>query len=238
MTHHLTKLTLFLCLSIALACSSGGGDNSKSDETPIPNLAQWEANMITYGELLAARLQDPNYDPEFKLADTYYDAQWTFFQIGDYTGDSRWYTYAQAAELTYRDSYLIPNDAFLPGYWLFPHGLAEDALRTGDEVSKTALNGIATNGAYARDTTDPSETISAEFSRETAYAIHTYLQTERLGAARRERLTLLVDHALGHFDQWFGTRNADYVRPFMVGISAHALIAYYNQVSSDGRILE
>jgi hypothetical protein len=170
------------------------------------------------------------------LAATYYDAAWVFYQIGDYLGDPSWNDCAEAAEATYRDRYVLPNNGAIPGYWNFSRGLAEDFLRTGDERSRKAVVLLARNGAFARDSTRLEETVSSEMSRETAYAISAYLNAEEVGEPSRTRLTLLVDHALGHLDQWFQSGTAPYIRPFMVALTAQALIQYSERYE-DERIL-
>jgi len=45
----------------------------------------------------------------------------------------------------------------------------------------------------------------------------------------------MINQALGHIDQWFISKTAAYTRPFMVGITAQALIQAYN-VTQDSRI--
>lgn len=94
---------------------------------------------------------------------------------------------------------------------------------------------IAHTAAFATDATPLPATESSELSREVAYTILSYLDAERLGEARRGRLTLLVKQALGHLDEWFVNGKAPYVRPFMVGLTAQALIAYY-EAAPDERI--
>src|SRR5207302_6734489 len=99
---------------------------------------------------------------------------------------------------------VLPNKGKVPGYWNFTHGLTMDYLRTGDEASKTAVILLSENAAYAADSTEPAWTQSAVRSREVAYAIMSYINAEQVGARPRPRLSRLVDHALGHLDQWFG----------------------------------
>lgn len=192
--------------------------------------------MKSYGATHCQLLKNSGATFDTLLAATYYDAEWVYYRIGDYTGDPSWYSCATAAEAVYRDRYVIPNNGAVPGYWNFTHGLALDFIRNGDSTSKNAVNLLATNAAYARDTTALSETVSADFSREVAYTIMAYLNAERLGAPRRARLSTMVDHALGHLNQWFGSKTAPYVRPFMVGLTAHALLSWY-EVSGDSRVI-
>jgi hypothetical protein len=63
-----------------------------------------------------------------------------------------------------------------------------------------------------------------------------YLNAENVGEPRRVRLKLLIDHALGHLNQWFVASSAEYVKSFMVGLSSHALISA-QEATGDTRIL-
>jgi hypothetical protein len=78
-------------------------------------------------------------------------------------------------------------------------------------------------------------TADSSASREVAYAIMAYLNAEAAGEQRRARLADMVNQALGHIDQWFISKSAHYVRPFMVGITMQALIQAYD-ATHDSRI--
>lgn len=190
--------------------------------------------MVSEGRALCQRVGGQE-NSEQALADVYYDAERVFFQIADYTGDRSWETCAQRAEAIYRDRYVLPNGGAVPGHWNFTRGLATDYLRNKDDVSKRAVVLLAENAAFARDGTPLPWTAPASHSREVAYAIMSYLDAERTGAARRPRLRPLVDQALGHMDQWFRARPTPVITPFMVGLTAEALIAYYER-TPDPRI--
>jgi hypothetical protein len=216
--------------------------------TAIPSLAQWESNMTRYGNTHCQTIQT---DPAGQLAATYYDAQHVYLQIGDYTGDSTWKACAQAARTSYRDDWVIPNKGGVPGYWNFTQGLTKDYLRSGDAQSKNAVLFLSNNAAFASGGTPFSYIIGAELSRETAYAINSYLNAEKVGAPARARLDAYVDVALGHLDQWFVSKTYRcpsvetcgggaqpgnyYIQPFMVGLTAEALIGYYEK-TNDPRI--
>jgi hypothetical protein len=78
-----------------------------------------------------------------------------------------------------------------------------------------------------------------------------HLNAEALGQPRRARMVQLADHALGHIDQWFISKTSRaklrgfdgpaqaagqyYIQPFMVGVTAQALIQYW-EVTKDGRV--
>jgi hypothetical protein len=202
----------------------------------IPELALWESHMTQYGRIHCAGLSDPRKTSDEKLAATYYDAQWVYYQIGDYTKDGTWHSCAEEARAIYRDRYVLPNNGAVPGYWDFTHGLLQDYLRTGNTVSRDTVVLLSTRAAYTLDSTPAAWTSDSTLSREVAYAIMAYLNAEDAGAARRARLALLVDQALGHIDQWCVSGTAPYVRPFMVGLTAHALMMYYEK-TSDPRVI-
>lgn len=206
---------------------------SPSTPTPqlpsVPELDNWEAQMVRYGAQHCETLKGPD-GFDVKLNATYYDAEWIYYQIADYTGDSRWLDCVRAAEAVFRDSYVNPSNGGIPAYWNFSHGLTEDSLRTEDAASRSAAISLAKNAAYAGDATPLAETAPAAYSREVAYTIMSYINAEKLGEPRRSRLALLVDQALGHIDQWFVSETAPYLRPFMVGLTAQALISYQEQI--------
>lgn len=226
----------WLIIGVLVACggcshgsASGGGVATAAalnETAPIPELSRFEAQMRTYGRETCNALKRPGASFDEALAATYYDAEWVFYQIADYLRDSTWHDCAAAAEAIYRDRYVAPNEGAVPGFWNFSRGLVEDYLRTGDETSKKAALLLARNGAFARDSTRVEETIDSTLSREVAYVMMAYLNAEDAGAPPRSRLTILLEHALGHLDQWFVTGNAPYVRPFMVALTAQALIQY------------
>src|SRR6266849_3758787 len=211
---------------------------------PIPQLAQWEANMRTFGSMHCVL---------GTLDEVYYDAIRVYYQIADYTRDPSWVTCSQLARTVYRDQYVLPNNGVVPGYWNFTHGLTMDYLRSGDAQSKNAVILLSQNAGYASDTTPIDSTVSADLSREVAYAVISYINAEKVGASPRARLPLLVTQALGHIDQWFisktyrcgqsgqitcdpGTGGQYYIQPFMVGLTSAALIMYYDK-TGDARVL-
>ena len=184
-----------------------------------------------------ATIKDTAKTLDERLNATYYDGEWVYYQIADYTKNySYWNGCAAAAESIYRDQYVIPNNGFVPGYWNFTHGVLQDYLRTGDVTSRNALVSLAQNAAFARDGTPLEWTADSTVSRETAYAIMAYLNAELAGEPRRARLADLVNQALGHLNQWTVSQNAPYVRPFMVSLTTHALTTWY-EASGDSRII-
>ena len=204
--------------------------NATPPTQPIPLLAQWQSQMLSYGHTHCDAFSNTGVSFDTKLLATYYDAIWVYQQIYDYTLDPYWLGCVNAARNIYRDQYAAPNGGTVPGYWNFTHGLTQDFLRTGNTTSRAVAIQLAQNGAFMRDTTQAWETEDDLASREAAYAIMNYLNEETLGNPRRSRLGLVVSHAHGHLNQWFVSQTADYVRPFMLALTAHALISYDEQV--------
>src|SRR5437762_12837734 len=73
---------------------------------PIPQLALWESQMITYGQSLCDYLAS-GATQDSKLQNVYYDAIRVFYQIADYTNNPAWNTCAQRARRVYRDRYVM-----------------------------------------------------------------------------------------------------------------------------------
>lgn len=193
--------------------------------------------MKVYGAIHCANLAPTSpLNEDQRLTATQYDAEAVFYHIRDYTKDSSWSVCANHAEVVYRDHYVLPNNAVIPGYWIFTQGLALDWLQTGDALSQSAVVLISKNAAYAADYTPLSWTVDASMSREVAYAIQSYLDAESVGAAHRSRTEALVGQALGHIDQWFVHETAEYVRPFLFALTAEALISYHS-ATGDSRVL-
>ncbi len=217
-------------------------NRARSLIVPIPQLNQWETNITTYGTALCQTLLNAtngadnatNYDTRYR--GIYYDGERIYYQIADYTNNPTvWNSCADLAERFYRDRFLVNNGSAAQGWNIFPHGLYIDYLRTGDTVSRQYAIDLSYNAAFASAGTPLSWTADTQSSREVAYNIESFLVSEELGELRRARLADFVNQALGHIDQWFVSRTAIYVRPFMVGLTAEALIQYYEK-TGDQRI--
>jgi hypothetical protein len=103
-------------------------------------------------------------------------------------------------------------------------------------VSLGAVIKLANDASYSNEQTPLGWTQPYTLSREVAYAIITYLNSEEVGSSHKVRLEAFVNQALGHLDQWFGSRNAPYVHSFMVALTARALIRYWEK-TGDPRII-
>ena len=224
-----TFLQQWIAGGLAAACANRFVKGAVADRKapPIPHLQLWEEQMVKFGHKHGEFLAKGGDELDPLLFATYYDAQRVFLQIADYTKDKVWLAYAQHACEVYRDRYVLPNQGKIPGYWIFPHGLAMDFERRGAAKSRQAVLLISQFAAFAADTTPTDETKQPGLSREVAYNIMTLLKAEEVGARPRKRLNLLQEQALGHYDQWFISETAEYVQPFMAGLTAEALIGCY-----------
>jgi len=178
--------------------------------------------MLSYGERYC------------HTGDQFYDAIRVYYQIAEYTGDAKWERCAETYIRAYRDGYLIRHKYGSMGHWIFPHGLMMHYQRTGDEKSKNAVLGLAQKAAFSY--TPLEDTAASTSSREVAYNLETKLLAEKLGYKDEKRLKELADQALGHYDQWFVSKTAPHLQPFMAGLTAEALIMWYDK-TKDPRVL-
>lgn len=191
--------------------------------------------MTKFGRQICNKLVPGAEDPGWQANDVYYDGERVYYQIAAYTGDPTWKYCAGLAEAIYRDGYVFPNNGGVAGFDDFTHGLLLDYQQTGDTVSKNAIVLLSQKASFAADGTPLPWTADAYYSREVAYVIMAYLNAEAVGEPRRARLSDMIDQALGHIDQWFISKTAPFVRPFMVGITMQALIQAYD-ATQDPRI--
>lgn len=247
----MTRRILLACLLSGIAPGL-----ALCQEPPIPQLALWEAQMLSYGDVWCDYLTTHT-DAENE-GQTYYDGIRVFHLIAAYTGDtSTWYPCVDKAIDAYRDFSVIPNNGALPGYWNFTTGLRMDWDARADATSKSSAILLSTNGIYCRDDQNMANLATVNRSREVAYCTMSYINAEAMGEAHRDRLSVTgdnndyVDIALDHLDQWFVTKdgtcglecvdlvpicaNRYYYQPFMVALTMNSLIKEYAR-SSDARI--
>jgi hypothetical protein len=195
----------------------------------LPSLASYNATMTTEGKHWC----DPALINTWDGSVYYYDGARVYFQIGDYTHDTAtWNRCAQLVLNVYR-----PFVSAGPAeYKVFPHGLARDYRQNHVAASKASLDTLTSRssaGAYVKWLTDWSA------SREVAYGLDALLEENAFGQATLSnafgrfsvpgQIDILTRVALGHLDQWFMSKTAGYVRPFMVALTAEALIAAYER---------
>ena len=249
-----------LSATLAMAAAWGGngghrpagvgdrdGNGSTVDAaTTLPRIDDWERNMVEYGHKWGNALQnETDYIEKFKLR--YYDAQRVHEQIGAYLGEIRpWRAYGQEADSNYK-IYLEKADFQAVGWQRFPHGLYLDWEHTGDNQSRDYLEKLRDRPPFSFPINQHAEWAQQKYSREIAYSIESHIVAERAGYPRQaERLSKLVDLALGHIDIWvtkdYIDRDPDwqFCQAFMTGLTASALIQYYERSveldTPDGRI--
>lgn len=198
---------------------------------PVPLLKQWESNMIQYGQQHC-----------HMGLDWYYDSEYVFYKIKDYTGTTAWDSCINFAEIEYRDNYVLKNNGKITGFNLInANGLYEDYIRTNDIVSKNALYYLADSCSFPQNNYGGGFTAMIDPAfftwREAAYSLRIFMLTEKLGKPHYEMLDTLLEVCLGHCDQWFVSR-PEYRnwRPFMAGVTMEALIQYYEIYKQDSRI--
>ena len=196
----------------------------------IPGLSTWQQTMSSLGAKWCNPEQAMVFGSEPQI--WYYDGGRTYFQIADYTGSpQQWNPCALNIVTQYRD-YILQSGAQVPGWRVFPHGLAMNYWRTGDTGSRDAAIALSKTSPYGAI----AGGVSVGLIRETAYVIEAYTIAERLGAPHDIRLDRAVDFGLGHFSQLFSSNNTTQInQPFFDGLMAEALIEYY-EFSHDLRI--
>jgi hypothetical protein len=217
---------------------------------PPPDIELWKEKMLSAGHKWGHFL-DPAKGQSFdeRLGAQYYDAQWVFYQIADYSGEKEpWYTYAKYAEHVYRDEYLVPNKFRAQGYRRFAEGLYEDFRRGGDTTlehlrlirDQPAYSNI---GEWAR--VPDQGGFSEALSREVAYTLEANVVAEKAGLPRviegdgKPRVQSLLEMMENHLWEWqtqeFGDSAIGCVAPFMMGLTGYALAEYHDWEITNNR---
>ena len=191
------------------------------DPVPIPELKLWEKNMLEFGEKYKDQRSFGIMPEQYVY---YYDGEWVFFQIADYTKDPKWAQYAQNCEETYR-GHIFAEKGMLPGHRVHPHGLYEDFKRNKDEKSKEALLLLAKFSHWAENRPGGGGVASFDACRENAYILMTMLLAEDLGE-KMPRIPHAVKCGLESLNQFSVSKTAKHIQPFMTGLQAEALIQY------------
>jgi hypothetical protein len=209
----------------------------------VPDLHLWESKMIRSGQKWGEYLNPAaGKTLDERLGAQYYDSQWVFYQISDYTGKKEpWLTYASYAKRVYRDEYLIPNNFRAQGFRRFPEGLYED-YRRGGNTTMDHLRLLRDNPAYSNlegllQGPDRRSGYSEALSREVAYSVGAHLVAEKAGLPRAidvhgaPIIGSLVAMMENHLSEWrhqeFKNSDIGRVAPFMMGLTAYALIDFY-----------
>lgn len=165
-----------------------------------------------------------------RLLSLYYDFAQGYEYLSRRLSDPSLLTWAERGADWYVNNYATPSGFTLPGYWIFTNGLTRLNSLQANTTYRNAVFQLSTLGSYCRDTTPINETLDPALSRETSYCMRAMMDAERLGYPRRPRLFTLMAHAQSHLDQWFVSHTAAFVRPFMVGLTARALIDYNDHI--------
>ncbi|MDP6617353.1 MAG: hypothetical protein QF790_09340 [Gammaproteobacteria bacterium] len=213
--------------TFSLDCSGPGGDVSRSvtvsvdsGDNGIPEFAQWEQNMITYGQQIAPLMDPGTYGYSSRMNHAYYDGLYVHLRIMDYTGQTEpWLTYAGWARQTwYEERYDRPN-YYMSGYHRFSLGMLQDFLRgnpTASAASPAPINSpftlqdfesITELGAFARPVEFQGDYCGSctNMSRELAYITVAHVVSERAGLARKMHNTFGVNEArLQTYIRWIG----------------------------------
>ena len=239
--------------SFEIIVQSGSGQETIAGVPEAYDL--WLEEAQSYGQYWAQRL-DPNSgaSTDSRLGWQYYDAQWVFFQIGDYLGQSEpWRTYGDYANIVYVDEYLEPSGFRAQGFRRFPHGLLEDFFRGGQTTYNEIIK-VRDNPAFSSiyEYRNSYNGVCESMSRELAYALQANVAAERAGAPRVTedgivRVEQFVEWIEIHFYQWMqgnygvyqqdcaGAAESFRFAPFMAGLHMHALIELYEWERSNGR---
>lgn len=231
-------LLLAVVLALPLASCARGADDAPA-ATPRVDwdaaLAQWERRMVDHGHAVGRFLLAEDAE-NLLLAAQYYDGARVFRQIADYTGEAEpWLAYAEAATAVYRH-YLIRNDYAAAGWMRFPHGLYAEWASGDRPAAITDLLRLRDHAAFSDADTNPwaDGWYEQRYSREVAYALENQVLAERAGApVQAERRDRFVDMALAHIHAWTrgeyrtSDREWRFCQPFMAGLTATALIAWY-----------
>jgi len=216
-------------------------------QVDVPLLSTWEANMLSWGNNWGKH-HNPNgsMGRDARIGATYYDAQYVFYQIADYTGQKEpWYTYAKHAEINYRN--YLGKTFRRAGYWRFPHGFFEDYIREEGATTKDIMM-IRDNVSFSHPIEfSPNTGYFGEWasvSRELAYVIQANVIAERARLPRKfdngaPRLKTFIRFTESQLYEWrtqtFMNPKSGRFAPFMFGLTAHALIEFHEWETANGR---
>jgi hypothetical protein len=204
----------------------------------IPGLTQWQTTMTSAnGGGLEWCSNPANPTEKFSFGNEaqvwYYDGARIYFKIASYTGNPIWNNCAHNIASQYAD-YVIGANGGVPGWRVFPNGLALAALHYPKETKfKQAFNLLLNHGLL----TPLGGRIDDDLIRETAYAVDTYAVAHLiLGYPQNANLQrsseFLMSMLLSYTD---GTSRYSMNETFCDGLAMEALIGYY-QITKDSRV--
>lgn len=208
-----------------------------NEDFPIPSLAKWEENMITYGLHHATDWGTGQecYQDQNEACLWYYDGARVLYQIADYTGDDSWKVPALKVSEFYRDMLLAANPvAHIPVWRIFAHGIARSYQETGDQSFLTAFEGLE-NSSMVSWMGGAGDFV---YPRAYSWGMHITLQSEfvlnRGTHLNRESVKNIL---VGYLTTWVNGE-APFVKPFFLALVWEALIDYYeNYPTSDVRTI-
>ncbi|MCB0337055.1 MAG: hypothetical protein KDD62_12145, partial [Bdellovibrionales bacterium] len=196
------------------------------------NTTQWELNMVTYGQVICDLMSNPRTDYQTQLRSYDYDSLWVFYQIYNYTGDSRWLNCAKAARKFYRDEYLNKHEDDLASDKLFVHGLLQDHQFYNSQKTLKALETLLQE---SKRLANKLALASLDNTQEVAQALMVLVTMKDNANHSQEAQDKLLNAALGHVNAWTGLQSTHTFFPYRAGITAEALI-FYEQNIGDPRI--
>lgn len=223
---------------------------------PIPLQSHFELRMIQGADgqataALAAKTHfDTNANPNASEVVTiwaegggyswYYAGPKVLYDVGDYLGTAD-YDEAAAAQLYVRDrAYEEPTGYYIGGHtWeIFTDSATRDYENTSDANDLVIVEGLRDVPPYSADGATSLET--ALLSRENAYHLMSHLNGDVLGiTARTTKKNEVIANAKDHMVQWFDTLawvgQDQQFSPFMVGLTAEALIRLH-AITGDSEI--
>lgn len=185
------------------------------------------------------KLIDNGFDPDLVLIDVYYNAELIDYLLSLHFGTiTPYYTWADNANHVYQQNYAIPSSYQLPGFFCFAQGWTTGFLLRGIAGLATGVDSLmAVDGGRYMFPGSPGLNAEGrtpetrhEINREFAYCIINLLQQSLYTTLSGAQITLLhqrVADSLTICDDWAGTHQASYFRPFMGSITAHALVNYF-----------
>jgi len=208
-----------------------------------PEFAAWESNMVTWGKHWG-EFQNPDGGVRWavRFDNAYYDMLWNLYQIKEYSGqNSVWDQYIEYAKSSYRDEFYRPDNYHSNGYYRFPHGLLTDYLAGGDTTIQD-IRMIRDNMAFSLvveyDENGDYPGQSQRMSREMSYALQANVCAEKAGEPRMtDRISHFIPWMENHLYEWKSGNFSDsaFFQPFMFGLTAHALIEFYEWEVENGR---